>query len=72
MRLKEQLLINNRYKSKIVENKDDKQLVNLHETEKKIIETLLSEGEKTLEELSILTEIDMMKLVEKLSKFSNP
>ncbi|WP_097677506.1 DNA-processing protein DprA [Anaerosalibacter sp. Marseille-P3206] len=63
----EQLLIDNRYESKIVENKDDKQLVNLDETEKKIIEILLNEGEKTLEELSILTEMDMMQLVEKLS-----
>lgn len=64
----EQLLIDNRYECKqnVVEDNNDKLLINLDETEKKIIE-ILSHGEKTLEELSILTGINMMSLVEKLS-----
>ncbi len=40
---------------------------NLDETEKRIIETLLSKGTMTLEEMSTLIKIDKMKLVEKLS-----
>ncbi|MDD4402479.1 MAG: DNA-processing protein DprA [Desulfitobacteriaceae bacterium] len=68
---KEQLLIDNRYESKREASYDmpmnDNVLDNLDETEKRIIEILSSEGEKTLEELSTAIEMDMMKLSEKLS-----
>ncbi len=66
----EQLLIDNRYESKREASYDistNNMLDNLDETEKRIIEILLSEGAKTLEELSTAIEMDMMKLSEKLS-----
>lgn len=65
----EQLLIYNRYESKLEVNMSINKSVpdDLDETEKRIIEILLNEGSKTLEELSIHMEIDMMNLLEKLS-----
>ena len=68
---KEQLLIGNRYEFKI-KVKDNNStstssLNHLGELEKVIIEILLTDESKTLEELSILLNMDIMQLVGKLS-----
>lgn len=63
----EQLLIDNRYEPKQNIATKGNVLGNLDETEKSIIEIVSREGEITVEELSILAGIDMMRLVEKLS-----
>ncbi len=68
---KEQLLIENRYgpKIKVEDNNSTTTSVlnNLDELEKEIIEILLTDESKTLEELSILLNMDIMQLVGKLS-----
>lgn len=66
---KKQLLIDNRYRP-IEDKVDDKHIAapnNLDELEKNIIEILSNKGSKTLEELSVLMNIDSMELLGKLS-----
>ncbi|SKC57367.1 DNA-processing protein DprA [Maledivibacter halophilus] len=68
---KEQLLINNRYEreSASIDNSSVNHCIlnELDDMEKRIIEILIAEGEKTLEQLSFFTGINTMNLVEKLS-----
>ena len=65
---REQLLIENRYKcqQKVVDDTINT-LDNLDGLEKLIIEILSAEGSKTLEELSVLINMDQMELLGKLS-----
>ena len=66
---KKQLLIDNRYRP-IEDKVDDKHIAapnNLDELEKNIIEILSNKGSKTLEELSVLMNMDSMELLGKLS-----
>ena len=67
---KEQLLIEDRYE--VIEKPINKipaanNLENLEGLEKKVIEILLDQGSKTSEELSLMLEIDSMKLMRELA-----
>lgn len=67
---KEQLQIENSYKYEKLLSKDitsPKEIGNLDKVEREIIEILQRKATKTLEELSILLNIDNMDLIEKLS-----